>query len=179
MYTEPVGPALRQLCILWTASYERLARRLDGLTEEEFGWAPVPDCWALRPDPEAPSGWQIDYAHPVPTPPPFTTIAWRLVHIASGNWIRWEHALGPARRTFLDLYVPSTVDGALAYWRDSAAPIAAWLATATEPDLDRPGRTLYGEVVTAGETVRILLDEQVHHGAEIGVLRDLYAHSHG
>lgn len=26
----------------------------------------------------------------------------------------------------------------------------------------------------AGEVVRILLDEQIHHGAEIALLRDLY-----
>lgn len=162
---------------LWTATGDRLWRRLDGLTDDEFGWEPVADCWALRPDPAAPSGWQIDYVWPVPTPAPFTTIAWRLIHVANGNWIRWEHAVGPAQRTFLDLHVPSTADGAVGYWRDSAAPIADWLATASEADLDRAGQTLYGEPVTAGETVRILLDEQVHHGAEIGVLRDLYARS--
>ncbi len=169
-----MSTALELLSTLWKGSQDRLLGRLDGLTDEEFGWAPVADCWTLRPNPAAPSGWQIDYVWPVPTPPPFTTVAWRLVHIANGNWIRWEHALGPAQRTFLDLHVPSTAAGAVDYWRDSAAPIAAWLSTATADDLDRPGQTVYGEAITAGETVRILLDEQIHHGAEIGVLRDLY-----
>ncbi len=32
----------------------------------------------------------------------------------------------------------------------------------------------YGEPITAGDTVRILLEEDIHHGAEIGVLRDLH-----
>jgi hypothetical protein len=33
--------------------------------------------------------------------------------------------------------------------------------------------------MTAGEVVRILLDEQVHHGAEIALLRDLYPRRRG
>jgi hypothetical protein len=28
--------------------------------------------------------------------------------------------------------------------------------------------------MTAGEVIRILVDEQTHHGAEIALLRDLY-----
>lgn len=169
-----MSSALDVVRTLWATTGERLLHRLDGVAEEEYGWEPVADCWALRPDPAAPSGWQTDYVWPVPTPPPFTTIAWRLIHLANGNWIRWEHAVGPAQRTFLDLAVPSTAAGGITYWRDSVAPVADWLATAREADLDRPGRTVYGEETTAGETVRILLDEQIHHGAEIGVLRDLY-----
>ncbi len=171
----PVTTARTLLSTLWTASHDRLRRRLDGVTEEEFGWEPVAGCWALRPSPSAPGGWQIDYHWPTPTPPPFTTIAWRLVHLANGNWIHWEHALGSAVRSFLDLHVPGGAVDVIAYWRDSREPISAWLAQATDADLAVETRTLYGEAITVGETARILLDEQIHHGAEIGVLRDLFA----
>lgn len=166
--------AVAELAALWARSGDRLSTRLDGLTDAEFFWAPVPDAWTLRPDPDAPSGWQIDYDVPTPVPPAFTTLAWRLMHVASGNWIRWEHALGTGRRTFLDLVVPSDAAGAVAYWRDSTDPVADWLATAADADLDATGRTVFGEDITVGETVRILLDEQTHHGAEIALLRDLY-----
>jgi predicted pyridoxine 5'-phosphate oxidase superfamily flavin-nucleotide-binding protein len=29
-------------------AYERLAARLDGLTDEEYLWRPVPDVWTIR-----------------------------------------------------------------------------------------------------------------------------------
>jgi hypothetical protein len=42
----------------------------------------------LRPHATSDGGWLLDYDEP----PPLTTIAWRLLHIAKGNWTYWEHA---------------------------------------------------------------------------------------
>src|SRR3954468_16135293 len=50
----------------------QLRPRLDDLTDEEYFWQPVPDCWTVHPD------GSIDFAFPEPAPAPFTTIAWRL-----------------------------------------------------------------------------------------------------
>ncbi|MGW3213999.1 DinB family protein [Streptomyces parvus] len=70
--------------------HKNLRPRLDGLTDEEYFWEPVPDCWSIRPRGtsaapiSAGSGeWTMDSAPPdlVPTPAPVTTIAWRLAHI--------------------------------------------------------------------------------------------------
>jgi hypothetical protein len=159
----------------WHASGERLDSRLDGLTDDELFWAPVEaETWSVRRDDSAPSGWQIDYAWPVPDPPPLTTIAWRLVHLANGNWIYWEHAFGPGERMFPDLAVPGTAAEARAYWRASRVPVTDWLATARDADLDEVRPSHDGEARSAGELVLVLTDEQAHHGAEIGVLRDLY-----
>ncbi len=170
-----MSTGFRLVRTLWTDAGERLLRRLDGLSEEEFFWEPADGCWTVRRDQEAPSGWQIDYDFPFPTPPPLTTIAWRLVHLANGNWIRWEHAFGPALRMFPDLLVPGSAAEARSYWQDSRDPITTWLAAATDADMDRTTTTPYGEPIAAGDTVRILLEEEIHHGAEIGVLRDLHA----
>ena len=52
----------------------QLRPRLAGLTDEEYFWAPVPNCWTLHPD------GTIDFEYPAPEPAPFTTIAWRLAH---------------------------------------------------------------------------------------------------
>jgi hypothetical protein len=71
----------------WQASGDRLGRRLAGLTDAEFFWEPVPGRWTVRQRPAEPGRWEIDYDWPPPDPPPFTTIAWRRVHIANGNWM--------------------------------------------------------------------------------------------
>jgi len=167
--------AVEALRSQWHASGERLDARLGGLTDDELFWAPAGgEIWSVRRDDRAPSGWQIDYAWPEPDPPAVTTIAWRLVHLANGNWIYWEHAFGPGARMFPDLAVPGTADQARAYWRASREPVTAWLATARDADLDEVRPSHDGAVRSAGEVVLILVDEQTHHGAEIGVLRDLY-----
>jgi hypothetical protein len=170
--------AVAALRDLWTGSAARLTARLEGLGEDEFFWEPAQPAWSVRRDPAAPSGWQIDYPFPPPVPPPVTTIAWRLVHLANGNWIRWEHAFGPGRRMFPDLPVPGTAAGAVAYWADSRAPIEEWMRTAAPFDLDELRPNPIGDPLPAGRTLSILLEEQVHHGAEIALLRDLYTHTH-
>jgi hypothetical protein len=96
------------------------------------------------------------------------------VHIIADNEIYWEYAFGPRQRTFPDLTVPSTAAEALEVWHDSRRPITEWLRTANDADLAEPCPSHLGDVNSAGEVVRILLDEQIHHGAEIALLRDLY-----
>ena len=156
---------------LWERSARRLVERLDGLTDAEFFWAPVPDCWTVR---DIGGRWEIDYDWPPPSPLPFTTIAWRLVHLANGNWIYWEHAFGAGARNFPDLEVPSTAAGAIRDWQDSRIEITSWLAGVQPGDLDEPRPSHLGGYKTAGEVLEILIDEQTHHAAEIALLRDLY-----
>ena len=101
----------------WSASCDRLLARLSGLTDEEYRWEPVRDCWNVRPCPESPSGWTVDYPQVHPTPPPFTTIAWRLLHIADGNIVYWEHSFGPGLRNFWDLAPHGDAAAAIEYLR--------------------------------------------------------------
>jgi hypothetical protein len=116
----------------------------------------------------------IDYDFPAPDPAPVTTIAWRLVHIANGNWIYWEHAFGPGERNFTDLILPTNAEAARHYWHDSRALITDWIEVADDADLVEPRPSHLGRPRSAGEVMTILIDEQTHHGAEIGLLRDLY-----
>jgi hypothetical protein len=51
--------------------YERLRARLEGLTDAEYFWEPVPGCWTVHRD--GSGAWVADYAEPDPDPPPFTT----------------------------------------------------------------------------------------------------------
>ena len=70
---------------------KQLRPRLDGLTDEEYLWEPVPGMWSIRPrgTSTAPvsigaSDFTADYAWPEPDPVPATTIAWRLAHLLVG-----------------------------------------------------------------------------------------------
>jgi hypothetical protein len=56
----------------------QLRPRLDGLTDDEYFWEPVKDCWTVHRD------GSIDFLFPPPQPEPFTTIAWRMAHVIVG-----------------------------------------------------------------------------------------------
>lgn len=159
-------------------SSERLNARLRGLTDEEFLWEPCAGWWTVRPVGElgikARGAWQIDYDDDPPDPPPVTTLAWRLLHVASGNWIYYEHAFGQGKRSFLDLELPGEAAAAVEWLAASEAPWHEVLNTLTEGDLDVLRRTNWGDLWPTHRLVTTLIVEQTHHGAEIGVLRDLF-----
>src|SRR5438270_4713731 len=57
----------------------RIRERLVGLTDEELLWEPYPGCWTIR---QLRDGtWLSDWQPMTPTPPPLTTIAWRMAHL--------------------------------------------------------------------------------------------------
>jgi hypothetical protein len=174
VYTKAVIGASDVLRRQWHDSGDRLWRRLQGLTDAEYFWEPAPSVWTVRPHASESGRWEIDYDWPPPDPPPLTTIAWRLVHLANGNWIYWEHAFGPGRRMFTDLVVPGHADDARGYWKDSRESISAWLDQVADNDLSEMRPSHQEAPRTAGEMIMILVDEQVHHGAEIALMRDLY-----
>jgi hypothetical protein len=124
-------------------------------------------------------GWSYEYEFAPAEPAPLTTIGWRLVHLMAGNRIYWNHAFGDGTLTFLDLVVPHTAETALAEWRDSRIPITTWLTDATDADLAlmQPSH-LPSREMSAGDQIRTLVDEQIHHGAEIALLRDLFVRPH-
>jgi hypothetical protein len=72
--------AVDQLGFYWDA---HLWPRLQGLTDEEYFWEPVDGSWSVRPGAD---GVLVldDLGVPEPDPPPVTTIAWRMMHIAVG-----------------------------------------------------------------------------------------------
>jgi hypothetical protein len=66
----------------------RLRPRLDGLTDDEYFWQPVPGCWTIsrRGESTAPFSvgegeFTMDFAIQPLEPEPVTTIAWRLAHL--------------------------------------------------------------------------------------------------
>ncbi len=168
--------AIRILRTQWEMSCDRLLARLAGITDDEYRWEPVAGCWNVRPSSTSPSGWTVDYPDIHPDPAPVTTIAWRLLHISDGNTIYWEHAFGPGRKNFWDLPPRGTAGDALAYLRESQLPITDTLRELDDDALEEERATQFGVRWPARRVLMVLLDEQVHHGAEVALLRDLYRH---
>src|SRR4051794_26654327 len=59
--------------------WQRLRRRLDGLSDDEYLWEPAPGCWTIRL--RADGSWHADWPIPRPDPEPLTSLAWRLWHL--------------------------------------------------------------------------------------------------
>ena len=152
--------------------YVRLCERLEGLTDEEYFWEPVKNSWTVHPDDRG--VWVVDYAEPDPDPPPFTTIAWRLVHLADCKVMYHEWAFGSRRLTFPDLLGPMTATAAIARLDEGHTLLRADLDSCDEADLDSPRLTNWGEEWPAWRIFWTMIDHDAHHGGEIGSLRDLF-----
>lgn len=169
-----VASAVRLLQNQWRRSCDRLVRRLDGLSDTELLWEPVSPCWNVRRAEGPSASWAVDYPDEEPDPPPFTTIAWRLLHISDGNTIYWEHSFGPGRRNFWDLAPQGTAGAAIEHLLESQRPITDTLAALHDSDLDEMRPTHFGVEWPARRVLAVLVDEQLHHGAEVALLRDLF-----
>ncbi|MBX7432271.1 DinB family protein [Mycobacterium sp. Y57] len=152
----------------------QLRPRLDGLTDDEYFWAPVPDCWTLHTD------GSIDYEFPEPDPAPLTTISWRPAHITVGVLAVRGHGYfgGPPADYRTWPYAPDA-DTALQQL-DSAYRV--WIEGVQRLD-DRQLRRPLGPA-EGPYADRLMVDlvlhihrEVIHHGAEIALLRDLFAHT--
>lgn len=170
----------------------QLRPRLEGLSDAEYRWEPVPGAWSVRRrgEPSAVSAdaggmqggagdWVIDFACPEPTPAPVTTIAWRLGHVIVGVLAaRVAAHFGGPEADYLTWEYAGTAAGALAQLDEQ---YAAWMAGVRALDaaaLRRPCGPAEGEHAERPLATLILHinRELIHHGAEIALLRDLYAH---
>jgi hypothetical protein len=123
----------------------------------------------------------IDFAMPVPDPPPVTTIAWRLGHVIVGVLAMRNAAhFGRAATDYESFEYAATADTALT---QLDAEYATWLAgveSLGESGLARPcgkAEGPYAERPLAALVLHINR-ELIHHLAEVCLLRDLYLHTH-
>jgi uncharacterized damage-inducible protein DinB len=168
--------AIRSRCELLALqmreAYEPLRRRVDGLTDEEFYWEPVPGAWTVR---QLPDGrWDADYEEPDPDPSPFTTIGWRLVHVATCKVVYHDHAFGPGKMSWATLDHPHTTEQAIGMLEEGQRLLTEDLANLDDAGLDVEVATNWGEQWPAWRIFWTMIDHDSHHGGEIGALRDLY-----
>jgi hypothetical protein len=162
----------------------QLRPRLDGLTDEEYFWEPVPGCWSIRKrgtstaQITAGTGeYVIEFANPEPKPPPVTTIAWRLAHIVVGviGARNESHFDGPpiGYQTF---DYPGTAAQALSKLDEVYEAWINGVRSLGAEGLARPCGPAEGPFADYPLAALVLHinREALHHGAEIALLRDLY-----
>ncbi|WP_326632415.1 MULTISPECIES: DinB family protein [unclassified Streptomyces] len=159
------------------------------MTDEEYLWEPVPGCWSVRrrtagPGPGATvlvgaGDWGRDATPPPhPTPPPLTTLAWRLSHLSELLALRADHTIGSHTLTRDDYVVAGDAAGAIAAFESGAAAWREALLGADDAALDTVGHSTYPHGSDPEdpfiETVWWVNQELLHHGAEIALIRDLF-----
>ena len=162
---------LEQLEFHWN---HQLRPRLDGLTDDEMHWEPVGDMWGLR---RAGDGWGLDFAVPEPDPPPVTTIAWRLNHLLLVLGVRNGSHFDRDPVSHEDYPYAADARTALGRLDEEHATWVAGVRALGADGLARPCGPAEGPY--AAESLAVLVlhihREVIHHGAEIALLRDLYA----
>lgn len=158
--------------------WQRTRNRLEGVSDDEYFWEPVPGCWTIRACDDG--TYHADGAWPAPEPAPFTTVPWRLAHLAdcygadrNGAFLRvaLEPVVldpGGARPATAELAL-DLLDRAHQRWRRHLTAVPA---DAMAERLGAVAGPFAGG--TRASFVLHMLDEFIHHGAELALLRDLY-----
>jgi hypothetical protein len=162
-----------QLDLHWQTS---LRPRLDGLTDDEYFFEPVPNCWTVHRD------GGIDFSDPPPEPAPFTTIAWRLAHLIVGVLAARTHShFGGPPADYYSWDYATDADTALRQFDEAYRGWIDGVRALDDDGLARPVGEAEGEWAAEPMTTLILHinREMIHHGAEIACIRDLYVHTKG
>ncbi len=176
----------RELVGLSDSVWQRTSARVEGLGDDEYFWEPAPGCWTIR---QRDGGtWMADWPLPRPDPEPVTTIAWRLWHLTDmyGENRAPEWLDVPPQGDPIGLDDPSSGPAATA--ADAVALLGrahdrwdAHIALVSEEQLGEKVGSAAGPGFadrTRAEYVLHMLDEFIHHGAEIALLRDLWRWQH-
>lgn len=175
-----------------------LSRALTGLTQEEFDWEPHPGAWGIRRREECAtrdatgaegSEWVADNDWEIAAAAdrgdliqPMTTIGWLLNHIgaAPGAVAELEIVGGstvPTPHVYEQMWgraIIPTVDEAVARLNDGWTALEGALRTSNDAALER---NYDGHPWKRGDlAVTAMLNEVSHHGTQICMLRDLFAH---
>lgn len=157
---------------------ERTRNRLLDLTNDEYQWVPYDGSWHAAADGQG--GFRYDLEVPPPDPQPFTTLAWRLFHLMgcysadrNAMLLGLEQGRDPllrqAHKTTSAADAVSLLGECQELWRD-------FLREVTDETLRLPLGERAGDygAATGLDLVLHQIDEHVHHGAEVALLRDIY-----
>jgi hypothetical protein len=159
----------------------RIRTRIDGLGDDEYFWEPAPGCWSIRQRDDG--TWTADWPLPRPEPEPFTTIAWRVWHLIdmygedrAPRWLDVPAQGAPIGLDDPDAAPPASAAAAVALLEQAHDRWDAHLALADDARLGELVGPVAGDFAerTRAAYVLHMLDEFIHHGAEIAVLRDLW-----
>jgi DinB superfamily/Ankyrin repeats (3 copies) len=172
----------RELVDLSNHVWQRTRTRIDGLSDEEYLWEPAPGCWTIRQRDDG--TWKADWPLPPPEPAPVTTIAWRLWHLIdmygedrAPKWLDVPAQGTPIGFDDPDGEPPATAAAAVALLERAHERWDAHLGLAENERLDEVVGPVAGPEYadrTRAAYVLHMLDEFIHHGAEVALLRDLW-----
>jgi hypothetical protein len=133
-------------------AYGRLRDRLEGLTDAELAWKPAPDVTGL--------GWRLQH------------IAALLTDERNARWLGVSGVPGqpPPAESRTAAEVLARVDDAFRCWSEV-------LDAVPEESLDTAVGPVGGPYADSTRRAFVLhvLDELIHHGAEVALVRDLWA----
>jgi hypothetical protein len=171
-------------------SSDRLLARLEGMDDAEYLWEPVPGCWSVRPMDGGGSGggrFVAEWDEASGESPPLTTIAARLWHLGARPWpwVAPSSVEDAVRRQFVAPYVPDGADDldacgtaaeAIASLRAQADERVRHYRSLSDDELLAPLGPLAHRYADADyyDLLLHVVDEQIHHAAEVALLRDLY-----
>lgn len=172
---------LEQLTFHWD---HQVRPRLEGMTDDEYLWEPVPGAWSIRPRAEARTAMAAgggdlvaDFEMPEPVPAPVTTIAWRIGHVIVGIFgARNAAHFGGPPMDYFSVEWPGTAHAALTMLDDVYAGWVEGAGGLDEAELAEPVGESEGPYAAYpyGALVLHVNREAIHHLAEVALLRDLY-----
>lgn len=158
--------------------------RLDGLSDEEYFWEPVPGCWSVHPRGQGVGAilggsgdFVIDFTYPEPEPAPVTTIAWRLGHVIVGVFgVRNAGHFDGIAMDYMSFDYAGTAARALEQLDEVYAGWIAGVRDLGEKGLAEPAGAAEGPWAehSMAELVLHINREAIHHLSEVALLRDLF-----
>ena len=144
----------------------------------EYFWELTSRCWSVRKRVDAGVGWgtgvwvcEDDW--PPPDPPPVTTIAWRLAHLSVWTEVYRDRTFGAARLGLPQLDPGGSAGAAVDWLIRAQESFTAEVAEIDDVRLSELRPAHYGPELPIGKLVWMIIQEHIHHGAEIRLLGDL------
>jgi hypothetical protein len=171
-----VAPFIAQ----WDYITEVTFARLEGLTDDEYLWEPVPSAWTIRPGRNGKNVADTEVWAPDSESEPPRTLAWSITHLGNGALMRADYLTGSHSLTSDDLIYPLRADEGIELMRRGLEAWRSGLVQMSDADLDTVGRSAYpwglDPKLPLIEIVWWINKELVWHSAEAWFVRDLYAH---
>ncbi len=160
-----------QMAFAWEYMF---VARMEGLTDDEYLWAPVADVWTVHPG-DGDAAPTIDPQRHV-EPAPFTTIAWRMHHMADFFTKRRVNHFGDPAAEDMDAPVSLSAAEGMANLARAYERWKAELDAMPDDRLSAPCGPAEGPFAESpfADLVLHINREFIHHAAECALVRDLY-----
>jgi hypothetical protein len=170
--------AKQMLVAVLRRSFETVRWLLEDVGEADCFWEPVTPCWSVRRREDAKVGWGAgawvcEDTWPAPDPLPVTTIAWRLAHLAAWTDVYRAWTFEDRRMDLREFEVAGDRDGLVASLLNAQDRFGAEVDALADTDLATLRPAHWGPLLPIHRLVEGIAVEHIHHGAEIGLLRDL------